>query len=412
MKLMKGIRLFSAALAIAVLSIGTAVANPADTDISIDFDPPSPVTYGALVDITGTVLCDGVHAHSGFCDADGKPVTIGSIRVQQVQDENDNFKPLSCADLVDEGVNFEQIASGAPDENGQFTHQFDTTTTEPGGQTIGFRIHYVTGGGSHAPGTGFSECADLEITATNTDPLPDGTTSFTQGYYGSAPAGEAIVALLIDETTCEDILDALTQPISNSQGPGIIDCAITSGRNDLADFLVGEVGTVGGNNDGGFLPSGFHQYNLAAQTITLLLNLNLDAVLTEDDIPILASFFINIDPVVDLVDGVPGDTIDPVFINASDLADVCDDLNTDQVCDPGTLVLSALGAKVAALDAASTTVQDILDAALALLAGGADPQMVNGVDLYVGDLTTIIGLINESYDEGIPTAFVTAFDAD
>lgn len=407
MKLIKGIKLFSVAMAIAGLSIGTVVANPANTDVSIDFDPPSPVTDGTLVDITGTVLCDGVHGD--FCDADDKPVTIGSIRVQQVQD--DNGDPLSCDDLGDEGVDFEKIAQDPdnPDVNGQFTYQFDTTGL--GGQTIGFRIHYVTAGGAHVPGTGFSACADLEVTLT-ADPLPDGTISFTQGYYGSAPAGEAIVALLIDETTCGFIMAALTTPIANSQGPGIIDCASASGRNDLANFLVGEVGTDGGNNDGGFLPSGFHQYNLAAQTITLLLNLNLDAVLIGDDIPMLASYFINIDPVVDLVDGVPGDTIDPVFINMGDLADFCEDLNTDQVCDPGTLVLSVLGAKVAALDDAGTTVQDILDASLALLAGGADPQTVNGVDLSAGDLTKIIGLINESYDEGIPTAFVTAFDAD
>jgi hypothetical protein len=406
MKLMKGIKLFSAALAIAGLTIGTAGADKADTDISIDFDPPSPVADGTLVDITGTVRCNEVHG--AFCDAVGKPVIEGSIRLQQVQD--DIGDPLACDDLGN-GVDFEKIDQGNPNGSGQFTHQFDTTGL--GGQTIGFRIQYVNAGGGHSPGNGFSVCADLEITlATMADPLPDGTTSFTQGYYGSAPAGEAIVALLIDEATCEDIMDALTHPISDSQGPGIIDCTSESGRNDLADFLIGAVGTMGGNNDGGFLPSGFNQYNLTAQTITLLLNLNLGVVLTGEDIPILAGYFINIDPVVDLVDGIPGDTIDPVFINAGDLADFCEDLDTNQVCDPGTLVLSALGAKVAALDDAGTTVQEILDASLTLMMGGANPQTVNGVDLYAGDLTNIIGLINESYDEGTPTAFVTEFDAD
>jgi hypothetical protein len=407
MKRIKWIRLFSAALAIAALSSGTAEANPADADISIALNSPSPVTDGTLVDITGTVLCDGAHGQ-GFCDTDGKPAASGSIRIQQVQDEDGN--PMSCADLANDGVDFVKIAQDpdAPDTFGQYTYPFDTTGL--GGQIIGFRVHYVTGGGPHALETGFSDCADLEITLADADPLPDGTTSFTQGYFGSAPAGEAIVALLVGGTACSHILDALTLPIADSQGPGVIDCSSENGRNDLAGFLVGTVGTEGGNNDGGFLPSGFHRYSLAAQTITLLLNLG--AVLTGADIPMQASFFLNIDPVVDLLDGTPGDTIDPVYLNAGELAEFCEDVDSDQVCDPGSLLLSALGAKVAALDAAGTRVQEVLDAALSRMLGGVDPQTVNGVDLSAGDLTTVIGLINESYDEGTSTAFVTAYDAD
>ena len=37
---------------------------------------------------------------------------------------------------------------------------------------------------------------------------------------------------------------------------------------------------------------------------------------------------------------------------------------------------------------------------------------VNGVPLTRGDLTGILGLINESYDAGAISGFVTAFDAD
>jgi hypothetical protein len=362
-----------------------------------------------MVDITGMVLCDGIHAQ-GFCDADGKPANMGSIRIQQVQDEDGNS--LSCSDLENDGVGYVKIAHDpdTPDSFGQFTYVFDTTGL--GGQTIGFRVHYATGGGPHALATGLSDCADLEITLADTDPLPDGTTSFTQGRYGSAPAGEAIVTLLVDEVTCGHIMDALTMLIADSQGPGLVDCSSGSGRDDLAVFLTGAVGTAGGNNDGGFLPSGFHRYNLAAQTITVLLNLNLGAVLSGDETPMQANYYLNIDPVVDLVDGIPGDTIDPVFLNHGDLAEFCEDLDFDQVCDPGTLLLSALGSKVADLDAAGTMVQVILDAALALLQGGANPQNVNGVALSDGDLTTILGLINESYDEGVPTAFVTENDTD
>jgi hypothetical protein len=203
MKRIKWFRLISAALAIVGLSIGAAEANPADAAIGIDFDPVNPVSDGTLVDITGTVLCDGVHTQ-GFCDTDGKPAASGSIRVQQVQDGDGN--PLSCADLTNAGVHFVKIARDpdTPDAFGQFIYPLDTTGL--GGQTIGFRIHYVTGGGSHALGTGFSECADLEINLGGTGPLPDGTTSFTQGHYGSAPAGDLTAIIgLINESYDEGI---------------------------------------------------------------------------------------------------------------------------------------------------------------------------------------------------------------
>ena len=185
-----GIEQFFAAWVFVALSMCNAHASPADSTISIAFSPESPVTDGAMVDITGMVVCDGIHAQ-GFCDADGKPANMGSIRIQQVQDEDGNS--LSCSDLENDGVGYVKIAHDpdAPDAFGQFTHVFDTTGL--GGQTIGFRVHYATGGGPHALATGFSDCADLEITLADTDPLPDGTTSFTQGRYGSAPAGEAIV---------------------------------------------------------------------------------------------------------------------------------------------------------------------------------------------------------------------------
>ena len=47
-----------------------------------------------------------------------------------------------------------------------------------------------------------------------------------------------------------------------------------------------------------------------------------------------------------------------------------------------------------------------------LLMVGDEDVMVNRVTLTRGDLTEILSLINESYDEGITTGFVTAFDAD
>ena len=56
--------------------------------------------------------------------------------------------------------------------------------------------------------------------------------------------------------------------------------------------------------------------------------------------------------------------------------------------------------------------QEILDAADSLISSGDPSITVNGVLLTRDDVTDILGLINESYDEGDPTGFVTAFDAD
>jgi hypothetical protein len=70
---------------------------------------------------------------------------------------------------------------------GFFSILFDTTGL--GGQTLGFRVHYVTPGGRDAPGTSSSDCADITITR-EADPLPDDTLSYTQGFYGASPIGE------------------------------------------------------------------------------------------------------------------------------------------------------------------------------------------------------------------------------
>ena len=252
------------------------------------------------------------------------------------------------------------------------------------------------------------------------DPLPDGSTTFTQGFYGASPNGEALVDDILSgagdpEGLCNEIVGILNDlGFSDSDiGDGDIDCTDTDDIDDLAFFLTGPVGP-GPEDPGGFLPSGGGGIgNLGAQKITLLINLNLDVVLFGDDIPIEAGYFINIDPVEDIVDGSPSGTFfDPVLTTGSELGTCTDTTPADGVCDGGTVVLTALGDEVEDLDIAGTTVQEILDAADALLGGGGDPQDVNGVMLTQDDLTKILGLINESYDEGTPTGFVTAFDAD
>jgi len=248
------------------------------------------------------------------------------------------------------------------------------------------------------------------------DPFPDGAVTFTQGYYGASPAGEALTndPDLINQATCEKINAILNE--FGLVGAGFDDCTSPTERAALALFLSG---TVGPGKDNGFLPSGFSPgQNLAAEMITLHLNLRLstDAGLSAGQVPILASYFINIDPLQDLVGGSPDVTYDPILTTGGVLGACTDISPTDGVCDTGTVVLTTLGSKVKDLDDVSggTTIQDILDALdpasvnLATLTS----VTVNGVTLTRDQVTKILGLINKSFDAGVITGFVAAFDAD
>jgi hypothetical protein len=301
------------------------------------------------------------------------------------------------------GADYFNIAQGSPNVSGQFSTNFDTTGY--GDQMIGFRAHHpAAGGGSHGDSQTMSECFNLEITQI-LDPLPDGTTSYTQGFYGASPIGESVVEHLMDYITCERIYDIL-------HNVGVATAA--DGCYSTLPLML--TGTVGPGRDNGFLPSGFLPgQNMAAQLITLLLNLNLAYVLPADAFPLLGDYYINIDVVEDLFGNPPLPSDPPTFVdpvlNISELGS-CIDADADGACDANSETLTSLGNKVADLDAAGTTVEDILNAAFNLLQSGALMIDVNGVTLTKGDVTQILGLINESFDEGLATGFVTAYDAD
>jgi hypothetical protein len=353
------------------------------------------------VTITGTVRYNGTQSNGSTTNhpsypANGAPITTGAIQIQQLRL---NGNAVACGTA---GANYVNLAQGAPNGSGQFSTVFSTTGL--GGQTIGFRSHHPDSGGAHGDSESKSECYNLEIIVA-LDPFPDDAVSYTQGFYGASPNGEAVVAYLMDGLTCDRINDILAK--AGVQGTPY-DCYTA-----LPLLLTG---TVGPGKDNGFLPSGLVPgQNMAAQMITLLLNLNLAYVLSDDASPIDAGFYINIDVLEDLfgdppTSSVPATYLDPI-LNIPELGS-CSDANADSVCDAGTIVLSTLGSKVTDLDAAGTTIQNILDAAYSMLALGATTVVVNGVTLTKGDLTQILGLINESYDEGAPTGFITAFDAD
>jgi len=259
---------------------------------------------------------------------------------------------------------------------------------------------------AHPCGRVYFGALNLEIT--RGDPLPDGTLSYTQGYYGSSPEGEARVASLLDAPVCEDVASAL-----GSIGIGLeADCSDAGSRAALAYLLTGPVGS-GPERPRGFLPAGFAAGdNLVAQLVTVLLNLNYAAVAGEEEHPLERGYFLNVDPVLDLVDGAPAGWVDPVLTTGGALGACADASPLDGVCDDATLLLSGLGVRAAALDAAGTTVHELVAAAFEFLATGLASPEVHGVELAAGDLTALLGLVNESYDEGEPTGFVTAFDAD
>ena len=272
------------------------------------------------------------------------------------------------------------------------------------------------------------------------DLLPDGTVSYTQGFYGASPAGEPLVlpillAMAIDNTNftpnvdyCDDIVAILNAALTYDPGVACDD------RAALALFLTGFVGVdpgTGKEDPQGYLPAGNPSINkdseefdgalnLAAQKITLLLNLSLtDEILDglgsvpqDDKYPIYDWYEINLDAVQDLVTSVPGDWYDPVLITdlAGDLDEKlgnCDDfLAPFGACDPGTIVLTDLGELVEDLIAADVRVGDLRDAADAMLEAGSAEIDVNSVTVTTLELTNILSLVNKSYDKGVPTAFV------
>jgi hypothetical protein len=397
----KRVTLFvGAALMGLVFNTSSVWAHKNNTEASIWFSS-NPAVDGTVVTVKGKVIYDGTQSsgtpngHTSY-PSYGAPITAGSIHIEQLRLAGN---PVACETA---GAAYVNIGQGAPNGSGEFSINFDTTGL--GGQTIGFRAHHPATGNGHGDSQTMSNCYDLEIILA-LDPLPDGTTSYTQGFYGASPIGEAVVEHLMDETICSSINYILENAGVSGTPYG---CYST-----LPLMLTG---TVGPGRDSGFLPSGFLPgQNMAAQMITLLLNLNLTYVLPADAFPLLGDYYINIDVVEDLFGNPPLPSDPPTFVdpvlNISELGS-CIDADADGACDANSETLTSLGNKVTDLDAAGTTVEDILNAAFNLLQSGALTIDVNGVTLTKGDLTQILGLVNESFDEGLATGFITAYDAD
>lgn len=229
--------------------------------------------------------------------------------------------------------------------------------------------------------------------------------SFTQGFFGGSPIGEAMVAGLINDDNCADINTILASVGAIEE---TLDCVVPAEETEsaLSHFLTGTVGAGKEKGDEiGFLPGGSApNHNLAAQEITVLLNMELEGGINVGN-------FLNID----VVDG-----LDPILTTGGQLGTCLDllPLEPDGICDNFTITLNALGDVVALLDAEVTAVGDVLDVAdayIELEGANVDPTdtvFINGVGVTVEQLTKILGMINESYDAGTPTGFVTISDVD
>jgi len=124
--------------------------NPNATEASISFYPSSTVTEGTIVTITGTVVFK----------QSGQPVTgYGeTIEIQQFQSGGEGV-PCDYP-----GGNWETIASGSPNTNGEYSYLFDTTGL--GGKTIGFRVFHPANPGKSSASN--SPCVNLVIDSAST----------------------------------------------------------------------------------------------------------------------------------------------------------------------------------------------------------------------------------------------------
>jgi len=149
-------------LLIGSISVAPSFAHKLNTDVDLVFDNPTP-TEGDIVALTGTVTTSDTPAQNvqNPFHAAINPVTDGIGKIEQGINMDDS--PASSCDPYD----WTELSSAAVDSNGQFSYNFNTAGY--GGQTLVFRTHYITPGGSHVPATAQSDCEELEIALAEED---------------------------------------------------------------------------------------------------------------------------------------------------------------------------------------------------------------------------------------------------
>jgi hypothetical protein len=140
------------------LTSGPALAHQITTTSSITINP-NPATDGDTVAIKGSVAVTGTQ-HSAPDPLGGK------IQIQECISGGVGVPAANCPPNVGTGTWTTLNGSGEDlDVLGENSTTVNFNTTGLGGSTIGFRSHYVTGGGAHVPAESTSPAVDLVINA-------------------------------------------------------------------------------------------------------------------------------------------------------------------------------------------------------------------------------------------------------
>lgn len=138
------------------LAAGIALANQITTTSGITVSP-NPANDGDIVNITGNVTVTGTQ-HTAPDPLGGK------IQIQECESGGVGVPASNCpANGTWTSLNG---AGEELDVLGENSATVNFNTTGLGNSTIGFRSHYITGGGGHAPGTSTSPAVDLVINST------------------------------------------------------------------------------------------------------------------------------------------------------------------------------------------------------------------------------------------------------
>lgn len=199
---LSGISVLAAALffAVAFAHQAEVFAHPSNTASSITFSG-NPACEGDIVTITGKTVFDGT-PHGEI------PIANGTIKIQQNQLVADGT-PVACGTG---GADYVDVASGAPDANGEISYNFNTTGLA--GKSIGFRTHYVTPGGSHAPATSHSPCETLVINDCSPPPCSGVTIGATLASGDGEPCPGVVDGcweFRITVTACEAVTGVTAQ---------------------------------------------------------------------------------------------------------------------------------------------------------------------------------------------------------
>ncbi len=403
---------------------GMALQLSNECDAYVTFEVP----YGT------TLIVDydwGYHT-TGGTDDDGQ-LEVWVVQLERSSDDPNTLNILNTSLTYIESFQPRQAKSNTGPIYPRRV-EFDFLASTTGQDTTIIQVHFK------GTSTGSRDWGWVDnVNITRETPLPAYTITNSQGgFHNTSEALACEVLLEMDRAYDAGMsVEAITGITEILASPSVSVELSTEGldnvttRNDVRTLCLFLVGDQGASDACTFLPAGKlldenerckSISNLAAQDITLRLNLNLDLVYGEWGVdqdaefrPIYLDYYLNVDPAPDPA-GYMVYPLDNTF--GDEALGTCGALGAtvEGLCAAGVNAeMTALGMVVQNLDRAGTTVGDMLDAADTLLMAGATIETmttINGVELTQLQVTDILSIINKSYKAGIPTGAVTAWDYD